>query len=138
MDKSAILTRMASINLPDPSGAIIVGGTAMALLGLRKAEDIDLLLNWHNWEYVSTLPDWKLTTSYGRRHLIDKDGYFDAWRWWFDMKTQRRIPFREVAAHCQVTSEGYLYPSLEYQIEMKRQLGRPKDYADIKLLKSMR
>lgn len=131
MDKDAILTRMASIHFPDPGGVIIVGGTAMAMLGIRKAEDIDLLLSWQNWRYVSTLPDWKLTTSYGRRHFISIDGDFDAWRWWFDTNARRRISFQEIASHCLVTQAGYLLPTADYQIAMKRQLDRPKDRADI-------
>jgi hypothetical protein len=135
MIESTIPQEIIKLGLPDISEVIVIGGAAMELNGLRVADDIDMVVSLKNWRYLRDSRGWMIKRKFsGRLYLADKSGRFDVWRWWFNPQSHSRTKLSELYGRSTKHPAGFYIPTIDWQIEFKRQLGRPKDLADIELL----
>ena len=119
LDKKQIIARLEELHLDDTKYWVITGG-ALVLYGLREqTSDIDLgctsdladLLQQEGFP-VERMPD-------GTRKMVvaEEEGIFENW---LEDKVER--------------FEGVPVISIQGLIEMKRALGREKDFRDIQLI----
>lgn len=135
MDKAAVLAALNELAVP-PASLVIMGGSALAVYGIRSAEDIDLLVSPETYNKLSATPGWEREDSHGVHRLVSKNGLFDVWQWWYDERSAVRILYEEVLRHAVNIPEGYMVPSLDYLLKLKRMGLRDKDKADVQLLKN--
>ena len=119
LDKKQIIARLEELNLDDTKYWVITGG-AMVLYGLREqTSDIDLgctsdladLLQQEGFP-VERMPD-------GTRKIVVEEDV-EIFENWLENKVER--------------FEGVPVISIQGLIEMKRALGREKDFRDIQLI----
>lgn len=108
-----------------PDELVICGGGILDALGLRKANDLDAIASPRLFEELQA------SGRYGCGR-VDKDDYcrtdeIEIWRTYFG------ATYDEVVQTA-VVIDGLRYASIDQTIKWKRQLGREKDLADIKLL----
>lgn len=137
MGRDAIIAKIDALHVPNPSGIIIVAGAAMAMIGLRTTNDIDLVVDDVNWGYLINLDGWSVQ-QLGTR-IIDNLGVFDVWPGWVDKRTHpyKIINFETIKSDTYIDASGYLVPTISHQILMKQQLRRKKDNVDITSLKRL-
>lgn len=138
MNKSTITQEIRALNLPELSGVIVVGGAYLELLGLRQAADIDLAVSGVNWNYLRDELAWPVYAKGKSPYMRSPDGRFDVWNGWYDRQHQRVIGFEELLRHSTRHEAGFLVPTIEYQIQLKRGDGRPKDITDIAMLEGLK
>lgn len=125
---SDYIQRVKALNLPE--GEFFVCGSAiMDLLGIRKAADIDILVSPRLYEKLEKEDGWKKHHKYNI--LQDKDKICGAKVTLDFMKENYSL--EEVMPFATVI-EGIPLMSLEMLINAKQQMGREKDFADIKLM----
>ncbi len=140
MDANAIVTALHELQLPNPDGVIIVSGAAMAMTGLRLANDIDLMVDEENWHHLTALKGWREQwLDENQPRAINSTRMFDVWRCWVDKRTDpwTFIDFKEIWQQTYSDKSGYRVPTIECQILMKQQLVRTKDEPDIARLQSV-
>ncbi|MEI6553674.1 MAG: hypothetical protein WCO09_03835 [bacterium] len=125
---SDYIQRVKALNLP--TGEFYVCGSAiMDVLGIRKAEDIDILVSPRLYEKLEKEDGWKKHPKYNI--LQDKDKICGAKVTLDFMKENYSLD--EVLPLATIV-EGIPFMGLEMLINAKRQMGREKDFADIKLI----
>ena len=122
------ISRVKDLNLPD--GEFFVCGSAiMDVLGIRKAADIDILVSPRLYEKLEKEDGWKKHPKYNI--LQDKDKICGAKVTLDFMKENYSL---EDVLPLATFIEGIPFMSLEMLINAKRQMGREKDFVDIKLI----
>jgi glutaredoxin-related protein len=125
---SDYIKRVKELNLPE--GEFFVCGSAiMDVLGIRKAADIDILVSPELYEKLEKEDRWKKHPKYNI--LQDKDKICGAKITLDFMKENYSL---EEVLPLAVVVEGIPFMSLEMLINAKKQMGREKDFADIKLM----
>ena len=125
---SDYVSRVKALNLPE--GEFFVCGSAiMDLLGIRKAEDIDILVSPRLYEKLEKEDGWKKHPKYNI--LQDQDTICGAKVTLDFMKENYSL--EEVLPLATIV-EGIPFMGLEMLINAKRQMDREKDFVDIKLM----
>lgn len=137
MNESTIPSEIRALNLPDMNGIIVIGGGFMELLGFRKATDIDMAVSRKNWIYLRDELKWTVYTRGVSLFMRDPTDRFDIWDGWYDREHKRVIRFDELISNSVAHDDGFRVPTIEYQIQLKRWDGRPKDLEDIELLEKI-
>ena len=129
---------IVALKLPAINEVVVIGGAVMEIYGLRKAQDVDIVVSLKNWQYLQTLDGWTLDNKPDfRRFLTDENRRFDVWRWWFNPTDKSRTKLDVLKKNCWQHEYGFYVPSPKLQIALKGQLSRHKDDEDARLLKSL-
>jgi hypothetical protein len=118
-----------------PLGEYVVVGGAIAAHGIREAHDLDILVTPNLYVrlqgegYIQSRQERDLRTS---RLLLDKDGVqilpnFMLGNYIGD--TKKLIKNADII-------QGFPFIKLRELMKFKKELGRPKDFEDIKLIKN--
>lgn len=125
---SDYIARVKALNLPD--GEFFVCGSAiMDVMGIRKAADIDILVSEKLYEKLENEDGWKKHPKYNI--LQDSEKICGAKTTLDFMKENYSLD--DVLPLATIV-ESVPFMSLEMLINAKRQMGREKDFADIKLI----
>lgn len=131
MPESTIPSEISALKLPDIHGVIVIGGAYMELLGIRPAQDIDMVVSYKNWLYLRDELKFPVRTKRSMEYMQDESERFEIWQVWYDRLHQRAIRFDELISNSVAHEEGFRVPSIDYQIQLKQWEGRPKDLQDI-------
>ncbi len=131
-----ILDRIRQIGLPDKE-FIVMGSAILEVKGIRKANDLDIMIKKDLFETLKKDTSWRYTHKIGSLgdtiDLLDKDGvqlYFDVYgRASFDFF------FADPAFHIELV-EGIYFTSLLSLLEVKSNWwNREKDKEDANLIR---
>lgn len=125
------LEELDDLNLPKDE-YVIAGSGLLAIKGLRENNDIDIFVTSKLWGELSKNHNIEKNKNKVRRISI---GNIEI----FNVEEQRRLieegsPVQFITMS--ETIEGYPFLSKEMFFTYKKNLGRPKDKRDIKLLKN--
>ena len=125
---SDYIQRVKDFNLPE--GEFFVCGSAiMDVLGIRKAADIDILVSQKLYDKLEKKDGWKKHPKYNI--LQDSNKICGAKVMLDFMKENYSL---EDVLPLATFVDGVPFMSLEMLINAKRQMGREKDFSDIKLI----
>ncbi|MBK5215859.1 MAG: zinc ABC transporter substrate-binding protein [Candidatus Pacebacteria bacterium] len=124
-----IIKEIKKLNFP-PTQYVIVGSGTLDVLGIRAANDIDIVVTKDLHEKLRKTGEWKEEERYGKIFLI-KEGFdiipqLD----WENYKTTT-----EEAIQNALIIEGINFMNLDELCKFKTALGREKDFKDIELIK---
>ena len=122
--RSAIKARVEALNLPLDQ-IVVAGSGLLDALGMRRADDVDLVVSEEVFNSLASQGGWKSYTV-GRDRAIGQSG-IEAWKTWYGKS------YDEVSEGATVI-DGVRYMNHGQTIAWKRQLGRAKDINDIALL----
>lgn len=129
MNKQEIITKVKTLNLPN-NQYVVFGSCPLAAAGLREAQDIDL--------FVSKAVLAKLKES-GWQELYksanDKPLVYDVFEAHDNWNFSSYSPTLEQLLLTATRIDGIPFVSLEEVIKWKISSGRPKDLADVELIK---
>lgn len=123
-----IIEKLKSLNLPSDQYVVISSGT-LDVLGIRKANDIDLSITQELHEQLRKTGEWKEEVRYGKIFLLKEDIEINPDVSWKDYKTTTK----ELIETALVVN-GINFMNLEEVIKFKKALGREKDFKDIELI----
>lgn len=118
--------RIASLGL-DPHSYIVIGGAAMELRGIRRTNDVDLVVNKDTYQVLRN-KNWKEFVQDDGKKVLSSRGYKVMMGWMGrDLRNlQRRQEY----------VDDIPVMSLEDIIDCKKKMGRKKDLADIDLIRA--
>ena len=128
MTKEDIITKVKMLNLPKNS-YIVFGSCPMAALGIREANDIDLLVSQEIYETLKS-DGWKKIDKGPKDKPLVCDVFEAHNNWDFSSYSPTLI---ELLANA-VEIDDVPFASLDDVRKWKVASGRPKDVVDIKLI----
>ena len=129
--ESNFTKRAKNIGVPTDQ-FVVIGGGLLDVLGIRAAQDVDAVLSRQAFDSLLDNDEWTLGDSPTGQFLA-KDGY-ELWRDWSSDGSDH--PDFDDLLPSTVMIEGVRYVTPEYLIARKRQMGRDKDFEDIRKLES--
>jgi len=123
-----IIEKLKSLNLPADQYVVISSGI-LDVLGIRKANDIDLSITKELHDELRKTGEWKEDVRYGKIFLLKEDIEINPDVSWEDYKTTTK-ELIETA----LVVDGINFMNLEEVIKFKKALGREKDFKDIELI----
>jgi predicted nucleotidyltransferase len=127
---SDYVSRVKKLNLPD--GQFMVCGSAILdVLGIRKAQDVDILVSPELFEKLEKENGWQRHHKYTTT-LEHPEGVSGAKQTLDFMRENYSL--KEALPKATII-EGIPFMNLDMLINAKTQLGREKDIEDIKLIK---
>ena len=125
----SFIKRVKELNFPLDQ-FVIIGSGLLDAYGLRPADDIDLVVSNSLYEDLKRTGIYQESIRHDEGYLIgDK---LEIWQTWGP-----EYPYEKIKATA-VDIEGVNFINPDLLIVRKRQLGREKDFADIKLLEQYR
>lgn len=123
-NRQRLAERVNDLRIPQDS-YLIVGSGILHVLGIRKSNDIDLLVTT---EVFSDLADrgWTVTTRDDGTSTVGHED-FDCMTDWYDKGLHEMLPEAQYV-------DGAPYLALSAVYRWKQELGREKDQADLKLI----
>lgn len=157
----AIAHEIASLPFDDEEfdDVIVASGAAMELYGIRRAEDIDLIIPMPlqkrlqkrqpgQWERKRKTMQREVDgANFELRWLADAPANpdvlprFDIWPHWYDPGRDlgdRIIEHEDVKKHTVKHELGFRAMELDYLYFLKQRFGRAKDLADVALMDALR
>ncbi|HKL23750.1 MAG TPA: hypothetical protein VJ912_00250 [Candidatus Nanoarchaeia archaeon] len=125
MNKQEKINKILSLNLPK-NKYCVYGGFAMELRGIRKADDIDILVKKDLWENLKKKYTFNLTNK-GRSIEV---GDIEIWK---ELEPYITNPDKIIDNSKEI--QGIKTISLDDLIEFKKAYSREKDLNDIQLIK---
>lgn len=122
MTKNEIILKVKTLNLP-PDSYVVFGSCPMALVGLREARDIDLVVSPEVFARLKTA-GWKVVKKDGKDDWLARDV--------FEAHNER--DFLQTLLSSATMADGVPFASLQNLKKWKQDFGREKDLADIKLI----
>ncbi len=119
-----LLDQLKQLNLPEGSFAIF-GSGPMAVRGLKKPGDLDILVKKEVWDQLAK--KYGITDEEKGQIVVGDVDIFWNWQPWLENEAEL-ISTAE-------TIDGWPYVRLEHVLEWKRRFGREKDKQDIELIK---
>jgi len=117
-------------NLKFPAGKYAIFGSGpIAIRGLRKCKDIDIIVTEDVFNDYKKRSEWKLKKFDDNADYLDKDGV-ELWKEWGpgEWDVNKLIKEAEII-------DGLPFVILEETLRWKQINGRPKDLEDIELIK---
>lgn len=130
MKKDELLSKVKALQLPAGS-YIVFGSCPLALLGLREANDIDMVVSAECHDLLRSKGWQERVKSPDDRPLVH-DVFEVHTRWAFGAEN---ATLEELLADAQVI-DGVPFASLEAVQKWKAASGRPKDLRDLELIAS--
>lgn len=119
------IQRVKELNFPLDQ-FVVIGSGLLDVRGLRTADDIDLVVSSALYEILKQTGDYQESTMHDESYLFsDKLEIWQTWGPEYDYQTIRSSG---------VTIDGVSFINPDLLIIKKRELGRDKDFTDIKLL----
>ena len=128
MTKEEIITKVKTLNLPKGS-YIVFGSCPMAVLGIREANDIDLLVSQEIYEKLKK-DGWEEIDKGPNDKPLIRDVFEAHNNWNFSSYN----PTLEDLLTSAIEVDGVTFASLEDVRKWKVASGRPKDVNDIKMI----
>ncbi|MEX2515038.1 MAG: hypothetical protein WD335_02845 [Candidatus Paceibacterota bacterium] len=131
LNKDQVISIIKDLHFP-PDQYLVIAGTVMAVHGIRKADDVDLVISSDLFEHLKEEGDWEHCTRHEdnseflARDKIDIASKLDLYDYPTTL-TEAKIR--------QDIIEGIPFMGLNDLIEFKQVYGRKKDLGDIKLIK---
>lgn len=132
------LDSFAKLNLPKDQIAF-GGSSTMALFGIRPNKDLEGVVTTELWNHLTTNKKYKYTFANPNREsskyfypISNPDINF------FGIDYPLGYTAEEALSDRKMTFElgGYHFDTLELLMKWKKKMGRPKDLADVELIKS--
>lgn len=124
-----IIEKIKELNFPKEHYVVIGSGT-MDVLGIRKAQDIDISASEELFEVLKNSGDWEEYEKYGRPFL--KKDVFEINN---QLNWDKYNTVLEEANKTALFIDGIPFLSLDELVKFKIASGREKDIQDIKLIK---
>ncbi len=124
-----IIEKIKELNFPKEHYVVIGSGT-MDVLGIRKAQDIDISTSEELFEVLKNSGDWEEYEKYGRPFL--KKDVFEINN---QLNWDKYNTVLEEANKTALFIDGIPFLSLDELVKFKTASGREKDIQDIKLIK---
>ena len=124
----AITSRIKALGLPDGQ-FVVIGSGVMDALGLREANDIDLVVSPELFARLKADSTWKAKQEHGETVLTHDD--VEVWLGWGTADGQ---PNFDELYDGGITIEDIRFANPEFVRDWKRAANRPKDIEDIRLL----
>jgi len=129
MTEITIIKRVHKTQLP-VERIIVIGSGILDVLGLRQANDLDLVADEALFAELAGREGWELAVVHGEQALYNEALDVEVWKSWGSDGVPNFAQLREQG----IEIEGVTFTSPEFVLEWKKQRGRPKDKADIRLL----
>ncbi len=124
---ATFIERLRALGL-DPDNFVVVGSGLLDVLGIRTADDIDLVVSHSLYEELSQHPSWVMTEVDGHELLQTKGS--EAWLAW---DNDGKPNFDELVGDNNVVA-GYNFVTLARLRRWKVEHDRPKDQRDVVLI----
>lgn len=124
-----IIEKIKELNFPKEH-YVVVGSGTMDVLGIRKAQDIDISASEELFEMLKNSGDWEEYEKYGRPFL--KKDVFEINN---QLNWDKYNTVLEEANKTALFIDGIPFLSLDELVKFKTASGREKDIQDIKLIK---
>ncbi len=125
-----IINKIKELNLPRGQ-YVIVSGSVLDVLGIRKASDIDIAVTKKLFDEMRGAGEWEEVEKYNRIFL-NREG-FDIIP---QLNWEKYTTTVEEAISSALFIEGIPFMNLNELIKFKTALGREKDFKDIELIKN--
>lgn len=125
-----IIEKIKKLNLPRDQ-YVIVSGSVLDVLGIRKASDIDIVVTKKLFDEMRGTGEWQEVEKYNRIFL-NREG-FDIIP---QLNWEKYTTTAEEAISSAFVIEGIPFMNLDELIKFKTALGREKDFKDIELIKN--
>ena len=122
MTKDEIISKVKALNLPENS-YVVFGSCPMAVLGLREAKDIDLVVSPQVFGFLKAA-GWEVVKKGGKDNRLAWDVYEAHGEW----------NYLQTLLSSATMVDGVPFASLAELRKWKQGRGREKDLADIKLI----
>ncbi len=123
------IERVKELNFPLDQ-LVVIGSGLLDAYGLRAADDIDLVVSDELYDKLKQAGDYKESIKHDEPYLAgDKLEIWKTWGSKYNYQTIKSIS---------ITIEGVNFVNPDLLIVKKREQGRDKDLADIKLLEQYR
>lgn len=122
---------------------ILMGGGVLDVAGVRKAKDVDIVVDDELFEVLGKSDGWHEVirtekriddgTDFKLRSLTDKTGHFDVWDRWYDRRRQlndRELHFNDLIENTWLHPYGFRIYDLGETRAMKAASPRLKDQTD--------
>ncbi len=126
MNFSDLLGQLDELNLPTDQYAIF-GSGPLAIRGIRKTDDIDILVTPSIFEKLEKQYPTKILNGNTLVEIGDIEAMI-TWPGTSSKKVQKMIKQSEMI-------QGHPYVKLKHLIDSKKKMARPKDLKDIQLVK---
>ena len=123
------LRRLNALGL-DPANSIVVGSGIMAALGIRPAQDLDLVVSESAYQRLRRRPELVSTQVYGQAILTGDD--LEIGRLWPVLGDECDLA---TLSQRSVVLDGVRYVSLDFLRDVKEHWGRDKDRRDVGLIR---
>lgn len=122
---SFVLEQVNALDLPRDE-VIVIGSGILDALGLRTANDLDIVVSPSLFETLKSTGTYKVEERYGSEML--SDGNLEVWQDW---KSDATFDVLKTSAY---EVKGIAFASPEIFFKRKNERGLPKDLADVVLL----
>lgn len=132
LKKDDVLEVVKALELP-ADNYLVYSGAVLAACGIRKADDVDILVSEEFFEKLKEMQEWKSSrrrgTKFLRRGVIEIASRIQ----WddYEITLQGALQNKNVI-------DGVPFMSLKDVVQFKRALDRPKDQEDIELINAYR
>jgi len=113
--------------------SIVIGSGLLDKLGIRIAEDIDLVVDDESFVSLGERTDLKRYEDDRGVHYQTNDGVIELWRTW-GLPGEAERTYSELLPDTSV-HDGVRYVTLDYLKRWKQKKGREKDLRDMELIK---
>ena len=127
-----IIEKLRQLDLPTDE-YVVIGGGLLDALGLRPANDIDLVVSQALYARLKDTGRYDVTTKNGEERLEQEA--LEIWRSWNHGEHEHEPNFEALFAES-VVVDAIHFVNPQYLIDRKSERGTPKDLADIALLKA--
>lgn len=123
-----IIEKLKSLNIPSDQYVVISSGT-LDILGIRKANDIDLSITKELHKNLRKTGNWKEDIRHNKVFLLKDDIEINPDVSWEGYKTTTKELIKSA-----LVVDGINFMNLEEVVKFKKALGREKDFKDIELI----
>jgi len=132
-DFRVLLNSFDSLSLPETKGSYAIFGSGpMAIRGLKETHDLDIVVSPSVWDILIKAGHKEDRAPSGTQRILIKDNFnneIELMKEWF-----KGVSAEEILESSERIS-GHWYGSLELLLKWKINMGRPKDAADISIIK---
>jgi hypothetical protein len=127
MDNQKLFDRVKALDLPIGEYAIF-GSGPMGVRGIRKMNDVDIIVTHKLWNEFAGRPGWEARQIDNLQGMKNHKLNIEIWKdWWIGWDVDQMIREAEIF-------DNLPFVKLEMMIEWKTLVAREKDLQDLKLI----